>query len=47
MKYLMLVCTDPDYTPGQDDGAPDVNDWVTRNGWQGNPADGQRHQARE
>ena len=29
MKYLMLVCTDPDYTPGQDDGAPDVNDWVT------------------
>ena len=29
MKYLMLVCTDPDYTPGQDDGAPDVEDWVT------------------
>jgi hypothetical protein len=28
MKYLMLVCTDPSYTPGQDDGAPDVEDWV-------------------
>jgi len=31
MKYLMLVCTDPDYTPGQDDGAPDVADWVAEN----------------
>jgi hypothetical protein len=31
MKYLMLVCTDPDYTPGQDDGAPDVEDWVAEN----------------
>ena len=29
MKYLMLVCADPNYTPGQDDGAPDVEDWVT------------------
>jgi hypothetical protein len=29
MKYLMLVCTDPDYTPGQDEGAPDVMEWVT------------------
>ena len=29
MKYLMLVCTDPNYTPGQDDGAPAVEDWVT------------------
>lgn len=29
MKYLMLVCTDPDRAPGQDDGAPDVEDWVT------------------
>ena len=28
MKYLMLVCTDPDHTPGPDDGAPDVEDWV-------------------
>ena len=28
MKYLMLVCIDPDIQPGQDDGAPDVNDWV-------------------
>ena len=28
MKYLMLVCTDPDHTSGQDDGAPDVEDWV-------------------
>jgi hypothetical protein len=30
MRYLMLVCTDPDYTPGQDDGRPDVEDWVRR-----------------
>jgi hypothetical protein len=29
MKYLMLVCTDPDYTPGQEEGAPDVMEWVT------------------
>ena len=28
MKYLMLVCIDPDYQPGQDEGAPDVEDWV-------------------
>jgi hypothetical protein len=28
MKYLMLVCTDPDYTPGQEEGAPDIGDWV-------------------
>lgn len=28
MKYLMLVCNDPSYTPGQDDGAPDVEQWV-------------------
>jgi len=28
MRYLMLVCTDPDFVPGQDDGAPDVEDWV-------------------
>ena len=28
MKYLMLVCIDPDLQPGQDDGAPDVEDWV-------------------
>ncbi|MEU4832823.1 hypothetical protein [Streptosporangium sp. NPDC023615] len=24
MRYPMLVCTDPAYTPGQDDGVPDV-----------------------
>ncbi len=29
MKYLMLVCTDPSYTPSQADGAPDVEDWVS------------------
>jgi hypothetical protein len=29
MKYQMLVCADPNYTPGQDAGAPDVEDWVT------------------
>ncbi len=28
MKYLMLVCIDPDPKPGQADGAPDVDDWV-------------------
>jgi hypothetical protein len=28
MKYLMLVCTDPDYPPGQEDGAPDIEEWV-------------------
>ncbi|MFC7529999.1 YciI family protein [Actinoplanes sp. GCM10030250] len=28
MKYLMLVCTDPDLTPGQDAGAPSGEDWV-------------------
>ena len=29
MKYLMLVCTDPGHTPGQDDAVPDVDDWVS------------------
>ncbi|HEY1627500.1 MAG TPA: YciI family protein [Streptosporangiaceae bacterium] len=28
MKYLMLVCTDPDFKPGEDEGAPDGADWV-------------------
>lgn len=28
MKYLMLVCVDPDFTPGPDDGGPDVDDWA-------------------
>ncbi|MBV8717326.1 MAG: transcription initiation protein [Chloroflexi bacterium] len=28
MKYLMLVCIDPDLQPGEDDGAPEVDDWV-------------------
>ncbi|WP_430787275.1 YciI family protein [Actinoplanes sp. G11-F43] len=28
MRYLMLVCVDPDFTPGDDDGAPDVDDWA-------------------
>ncbi|MFI6230738.1 YciI family protein [Micromonospora echinospora] len=29
MRYLMLVCTDPDHQPGPDDAVPDVEDWVT------------------
>jgi len=29
MKYLMLVCIDPEFTPAQDDGAPDVDAWVS------------------
>jgi hypothetical protein len=28
MKYLMLVCIDPDHVPAADDGAPDVEQWV-------------------
>ena len=28
MKYLMLVCLDPTFD-GNDEGAPDVDDWVT------------------
>jgi hypothetical protein len=28
MKYLMLVCTDPDHIPGENDGAPKVEDWI-------------------
>jgi hypothetical protein len=32
MKYLMLVCTDPGYAPGQDDGAPDLRDWIAETG---------------
>jgi hypothetical protein len=28
MKYLMLVCMDPDYRPGQDEGAPNIDDWL-------------------
>lgn len=49
MKYLMLVCTDPDYTPGQDDGAPDVEDWVAdmdgknKSDGQPDPAGERRH----
>ena len=29
MKYLMLVCRDPEYVPGQAEGAPDIEEWVT------------------
>jgi hypothetical protein len=29
MKYLMLVCVDPDLEPGAAEGAPDVEEWVT------------------
>jgi hypothetical protein len=28
MKYLMLVCVDPDLAPEAADGAPDVEGWV-------------------
>lgn len=28
MRYLMLVCTDPDHRPVPDDAVPDVEDWV-------------------
>lgn len=31
MKYLMLVCIDPDFKPGQEEGAPDVEQWVAEN----------------
>jgi len=29
MKYLMLVCTAPDIEPGQAEGAPQIEGWVT------------------
>jgi hypothetical protein len=29
MKYLMLVCVDPDLDPAASEGAPDVEDWVS------------------
>lgn len=29
MRFLMLVCIDPEHVPGQDDGAPDVEDWAS------------------
>jgi hypothetical protein len=28
MKYLMLVCIDPDNVPARDEAAPDVEEWV-------------------
>jgi hypothetical protein len=28
MKYLMLVCIDPDHTPSPDEEIPDVEAWV-------------------
>lgn len=31
MKYLMLVCVDPDTEPEQGDGAPDIEKWVEDN----------------
>ncbi|MEV0900445.1 YciI family protein [Actinoplanes sp. NPDC049802] len=27
MKYLMLVCVDPDYVPDENDGAPGIDEW--------------------
>ena len=35
MKYLMLVRFDPEYVPGQDDGAPDLDDWLAEMGGRG------------
>ncbi len=29
MKYLMLVCYDPDFKAPDDDQTPDVDEWVT------------------
>ncbi len=29
MRYLMLVCVDPDLPAGADEGAPDVEAWVS------------------
>jgi hypothetical protein len=29
MKYLMLVCVDPDHTEADRAAAPDIDDWVT------------------
>ncbi|HET9167906.1 MAG TPA: YciI family protein [Actinospica sp.] len=29
MKYLMLVCVDPELDPGTVEGAPDVEEWVS------------------
>jgi hypothetical protein len=28
MKYLMLVCVDPDFEAGGVEGAPEIEDWV-------------------
>ncbi|MBO3743834.1 YciI family protein [Actinoplanes flavus] len=30
MKYLMLVCVDPDHVPADDDGAPTIDEWFAR-----------------
>ena len=35
MKYLMLVCLDPDLAPGEDEGAPDIDEWVNENDGKG------------
>jgi hypothetical protein len=42
MKYLMLVCADPDYTPGQGEGAPDIDDWVAETDGKGTRLMGSR-----
>jgi hypothetical protein len=31
VKYLMLVCLDPDLDPGSVDDAPDIEEWVSEN----------------
>ena len=31
MKYLMLVCLDPDLAPGEVEDAPDIEEWVKDN----------------
>jgi hypothetical protein len=42
MKYLMLVCTDPDYTSGQGEGAPDIDAWVAETDGKGTRLMGSR-----
>ncbi|GGN95796.1 transcription initiation protein [Actinoplanes lobatus] len=30
MKYLMLVCVDPDLVPDENDGAPEIDEWFAQ-----------------
>jgi hypothetical protein len=42
MKYLMLVCIDPDFEPGQEEGAPAIEQWVGENDAKGSRLMGNR-----